>query len=461
MIKSDTLREIQETIEMVSMNRLDIRTVTMGINILPAGDPDPAKLRSKLRTRLHEQAKDLVNKASLIEKRFGIPIINKRITVTPVSLLLESVVTGDKAQDLEIALTVAQELDRAAQELGVDFLGGYGALVEGGMRYTDQIVMESLPSVLSQTERVCSFVNVGTTKAGITMRAVARMGDLIHQIAHQENGHIAACKLVVFCNAVPDNPFMAGGFHGISQTDTVIHVGISGPGVVRNVIENLPSDIPLDELSTQITNTAFKLTRAGETIGTEIARQLRVRFGSIDLSLAPTTADGDSVGLILERMGLDRTGAHGSTAALALLTDAVKKGGVMASSHIGGLSGAFIPVAEDAALAEAAAEGTLTIDKLEAMTSVCSVGLDMIPIPGDTRSTTIAGIIADEMAIGMVNHKTTAVRLIPVAGKTAGESVTFGGLLGGSTIMPVSAAGSDRFIWRKGRIPAPITSFRN
>lgn len=460
-MSSYSLHEIRETIEMVSMHKLDIRTVTMGINILPAGDADPDALMNKLARRLEETAQDLVNKAQAIEKRFGMPIINKRVTVTPVSLLLQSATTGNKQADLETALRIAQTLDDAAEKLQVDFLGGYGALVEGGMGYADQIIIESLPEVLTQTKRVCSFVNVGSTKSGINMRAVARMGDIIQKISAQPDGHIGCCKLVIFCNAVPDNPFMAGGFHGVNQNDTVIHVGISGPGVVRKVVESLPEDLSIDRLATEIKNTAFKLTRAGEVIGRETARELGVKFGSIDLSLAPTTADGDSVGLILERMGLEQTGAHGTTAALALLTDAVKKGGVMASSHIGGLSGAFIPVAEDTALAAAAASGTLTIDKLEAMTSVCSVGLDMVPIPGDTKSTVIAGIIADEAAIGMVNQKTTAVRLIPVAGKQAGEQVVFGGLLGESAIMPVNHASNERFIWRKGQIPAPIHSFRN
>ncbi len=460
-MRADILRELQETIEMVSVNRLDIRTVTMGINLLPAATADADQLASRLFDRVVEQAHDLVSKAEVLEKRFGIPIINKRVTVTPISTVIAPALSGDKDQDLALAVKVGEALDRAADQLGIDFIGGFGALVEGGMSYSDQIVMEALPQMLSQTERVCSFINVGATKSGLNMRAIAKMGDLIYQIAHQKNGHIAACKLVVFCNAVPDNPFMAGGFHGTSQADTVLHIGISGPGVVRSVIEQLPGDLPLDQLSTEIRNTAFKLTRAGETIGMQLARDLRVAFGSIDLSLAPTTADGDSVGLILERRGLEQSGTHGTTAALAMLTDAVKKGGVMASSHIGGLSGAFIPVAEDAALAKAAAEGSLTLDKLEAMTSVCSVGLDMIPVPGDTRSTTIAAIIADEAAIGMVNHKTTAIRLIPVAGKQAGDEVTFGGLLGGSTILPVHQKSSDRFVWRKGRIPPPISSFRN
>ena len=457
----DRLRELRDTIQMVTEQQLDIRTVTLGVNIMSASAKDQKKLLSSLRKLIQEKAKDLVHKARIIEKRFGIPIINKRVTITPISLLLQSVVTGNKEKDIELAVAIAKTLDETAENLEVDFLGGFGALVEGGMGYADQVVLESLPTVLTSTKRVCSFINVGSTKSGINMRAVARMGDIIQKMSAMKNGTLGCCKLVVFCNAVPDNPFMAGGFHGENQPDTVLHVGISGPGVVKNAIEKLPADIPLDELSTEIKNIAFQLTRAGEVIGMETAKELGVPFGSIDLSLAPTTAEGDSVGLILEKMGLEQTGAHGTTAALAMLTDAVKKGGVMASSHIGGLSGAFIPVAEDTLLAQAAKEGILTLDKLEAMTSVCSVGLDMIPIPGDTKSTTIAGIIADEMAIGMVNHKTTATRLIPVHGKKAGEFVKFGGLLGESVIMPVHQTSSERFIWRKGKIPPPITSFRN
>ncbi|MBD3244955.1 MAG: DUF711 family protein [Candidatus Moranbacteria bacterium] len=456
-----SIEEILETIEMIKSDKLDIRTVTLGINLMPASDNDYKKTIQNIEKLLLASAKDLVKKAKDIEEQYGIPIVNKRITITPISLVLNSSFTGHKKKDRAIALETAKIIDKTAKKLKVDFIGGFGCLVEKSIKYSDQIIIESLSEVLNQTERVCAFVNIGSTKAGINMRAVARMGGIIHKISLGKNGVFGCAKLVVFCNAVSDNPFMAGGFHGIDQGDKVINIGISGPGVVRRSIKNLPKDLALDEISKKIKNTAFKITRAGEVVGREIAQAIGVKFGSIDLSLAPTADEGDSVGEILELMGLEKTGTHGTTAALALLTDAVKKGGLMASSSIGGLSGAFIPVCEDAFLAKAVKEKALNIDKLEAMTSICSVGLDMIAVPGDTRSTTLAAIIADEAAIGMVNHKTTAARLIPVKGKKEGQNLKLGGLFGQAPIIKLHKQKSDQFIWRKGQIPPTITSFRN
>lgn len=458
---SYTLDEILETVGMVKLDNFDIRTVTLGINLLPATDSNPKKLMRNTQEVLWAKAKDLVSKAQFVEKRYGVPIVNKRITVTPAALVLDPALTGDKEKDLQTAKSFAQTLDKSAQKLHIDFIGGYGTMVEKGISYADRVLIESLPSVLTQTKTVCAFLNVGTTRAGVNMRAVVKIGSIIHQVSQKKNGILGCAKLVVFCNAVSDNPFMAGGFHGVDQPDSVINIGISGPGVVRRAVERLPANLPLDKVAQEIQNTAFKITRAGELIGEEIAQSLGVKFGNIDLSLAPTTVEGDSVGQILERMGLEEVGTHGTTAALALLTDAVKKGGMMASTKVGGLSGAFIPVAEDRSLSQAAKTGTLTLDKLEALTSICSVGLDMILVPGDTRSTTIAAIIADEAAIGAVNHKTTAVRIIPVKGKKAGEFVELGGLFGESIILPVHKLRSDTFVWRKGQIPSSITSLRN
>ncbi len=453
--------EIIETIEMVKSNKLDIRTVTLGINLLRASDSNPKKLLENIEKIIWDKAKDLVNKAETAEKSYGIPIVNKRITITPISLVITPALTGDKAKDIKLAVDIAKVLDRVVEKLKIDYIGGFGALVEKGETYADQIIMSSLPEVLTKTKRVCSFVNIGSSKAGINMKAVARMGAIVHEISQKKDGYWGCAKLVVFCNAVSDNPFMAGGFHGVDQADEVLNIGISGPGVVRQAIEKLPKDLPLDAIATKIKNITFKITRAGELIGKEVAKSIGVKFGIIDLSLAPTFEEGDSVGEILELMGLERVGTHGTTAALALLTDAVKKGGLMASSSIGGLSGAFIPVSEDRVLAEAVGKKTLTIDKLEAMTAICSVGLDMVLVPGNTRSTTLAAIIADEAAIGMMNHKTTAVRVIPVKGKRAGQFVKFGGLFGGAYISEVHKEKSDQFIWRKGRIPGPLTGFKN
>ncbi|MBD3299993.1 MAG: DUF711 family protein [Candidatus Moranbacteria bacterium] len=456
-----SLNEITETIEMVKEDQLDIRTITFGLNLLRACDSDHKKMQAKIEKLIIQKAKDLVSKAKDIEKRYGIPIVNKRLTITPISLVLNSCLTGDKKKDQEITLETAKTIDQVVQKLGIDYVGGFGSLLEKGMGYADRIVIESLPEVLNKTQTVCAFVNVASSRSGVNMKVVARLGDIIQKISDYNKGYIGCMKLVVFCNAVSDNPFMAGGFHGVDQPDEVINIGVSGPGVVRRVIQNQPKDLELDRIAKKIKSTTFKLTRAGEVIGRQISKELQVKFGSIDLSLAPTTAKGDSVGEILELLGLEKVGTHGTTAALALLTDAVKKGGMMASSNIGGLSGAFIPVSEDKFLSDGVGEGSLTLDKLEAMTSICSVGLDMVALPGDTRSTTIAAIIADEMAIGMMHHKTTACRLIPVKGKKAGEYVEFGGLFGGAYIVPVHKEKSDQFIWRKGQIPPTLTSFRN
>lgn len=453
--------EIQEKINMVKLDHFDIRTVTMGINLLSTVDKNISRMTKNIERLITNKAKDLVTQAQIVEKQYGIPIINKRITMTPAALLLSSILTGNKDRDINIALAIAKVLDEVAYRLNIDFIGGFGALVESGIGYADLIVIESLPRILTKTKRICAFLNIGSTKAGINMDAVIKIASIILEVSRSNNGPIGCAKLVVFCNSVSDNPFMAGGYHGVGQADAVIHIGISGPGVIRRAIERLPKNLTLDLLSREIKNTAFKITRAGELIGQEIAHTLGVKFGSIDVSLAPTTTEGDSVGLILERMGLEQVGTHGTTAALAFLTDAIKKGGVMASTSVGGLSGAFIPVAEDAVLSKAVHGGTLTLDKLEALTAVCSVGLDMICVPGNIRSTTIAAIIADEASIGMVNHKTTAIRIIPVKGKRAGDYIRLGGLFGASYILPIYRAKSDHFVLRKGRIPAPITSFRN
>jgi hypothetical protein len=456
-----SLEEVYETYRMTAAEHFDIRAVTLGINLLPCVSDSFTTLAGRVEKRIVAAARHFVKRTEQVQSCYGIPIINKRITVTPAALVLAGAFTGDAARDREYAVAFARLLDRAAAEVGVDFLGGFGGLSEKGLTYADQTVMDAVPAALAETRKVCGFFNLASSKAGINMRAVARVGGVIHALAHATESGIGAAKFVVFANAVSDNPFMAGGFHGIQEADNIINVGISGPGVVRRVVAAAPRDLPLDGIAEVIKRTAFKITRAGELVGQELAKNLGVRFGSLDLSLAPTTAVGDSVGRILEAMGLERVGTHGSTAALMLLTDAVKKGGLMASSHIGGLSGAFIPVSEDVGLAEGVQAGTLTIDKLEAMTSVCSVGLDMIAVPGDTRTTTIAAIIADELAIGVMNNKTTAVRLIPVPGKEAGDFVSWGGLLGYAYIIPVHREQSDYFIWRKGQIPAPVTSFRN
>lgn len=449
------LHDIMETITMIQEENLDIRTITMGISLLDCADSDIDRACEKVYGKIYRLAKDLVKTGETIEKTYGIPIVNKRISVTPIAMLT-AVSGGDP---IKYALT----LDRVAKDIGVNFIGGYSALVHKGFSAGDMPLIQSIPHALAETDFVCSSVNVGSTKAGINMDAVKLMGSVIHQTAEltADRQCIGAAKLVVFCNAPEDNPFMAGSFHGVGEPDVVLNVGVSGPGVVRAALAKMPADAPLNEVAEVIKKTAFKITRMGQLVGTEASRMLGIPFGIIDLSLAPTPAVGDSVAYILEEIGLQQCGAHGTTAALAMLNDAVKKGGVMASSSVGGLSGAFIPVTEDAGMINAARAGVLSIEKLEAMTAVCSVGLDMIVLPGETPAETISAIIADEAAIGMVNSKTTAVRVIPAIGCKAGEELDFGGLLGSGPIMPVRELSSAKMIRRGGRIPAPMQSLKN
>ena len=434
-----------------------MRTITLGISLLDCIDSDLQRLNDKIYAKIYEAAKDLVKTGEEISREFGIPIVNKRISVTPIAL-----VGGAACRTEEDFVTVALTLDRVAKEVGVNFIGGYSALVSKGMTPADELLIRSIPRALSGTERVCSSVNLGSTRTGINMDAVKLMGEIIRSTAEytKENDSLGCAKLVVFCNAPDDNPFMAGAFHGVTEADKVINVGVSGPGVVKTALEKVRGE-NFEVLCETIKKTAFKVTRVGQLVAQEASAMLGVPFGIVDLSLAPTPAIGDSVADILCEIGLEYAGAPGTTAALALLNDQVKKGGVMASSYVGGLSGAFIPVSEDQGMINAVQAGALTLEKLEAMTCVCSVGLDMIAIPGDTKPTTISGIIADEMAIGMVNQKTTAVRIIPVIGKGVGETVEFGGLLGYAPIMPVNRFACDAFIKRGGRIPAPIHSFKN
>ncbi|MEC9490120.1 MAG: PFL family protein [Halanaerobiales bacterium] len=447
--------EIMETIRMLEEEKLDIRTVTMGISLSDCADGNGEKAREKIYNKITKYAGDLVKTAEEIEVKYDIPIINKRISVTPISLVAAA---SDDLDYVEFAKT----LDKAAKEVGVDFIGGFSALVHKGMTEADKKLIESIPEALAQTERVCSSVNIGTTRAGLNMDAVARMGKVVKKCAEltADNGGVAASKLVVFANAPEDNPFMAGAFHGVGEGECMINVGISGPGAVKAALTKIKGE-PFDVVAETIKKTAFKITRMGQLVAKEASEKLGVTAGIVDLSLAPTPAVGDSVARILEEMGVEVAGAHGTTAALALLNDAVKKGGVMASSHVGGLSGAFIPVSEDAGMIEAVEKGALTLEKLEAMTAVCSVGLDMIAVPGKTTADTISAIIADEAAIGMVNHKTTAVRVIPVPGKDVGEEVVYGGLFGRAPIMKVSGFSSNEFIARGGRIPAPLQSLKN
>ena len=447
--------EIKETIDMFLRYKLDIRAITLGISLLDCASPSGDETRRKIREKLYRIAGPLVQTGRDIETEYGIPIINKRIAVTPIALVAASCSEGDFTP-------FAQTLDRAAVDLGVDFVGGFSALVQKGFSGGDERLIESLPSALSQTERVCASVNAAASKSGINMDAVKRMGEIIKQVAEKtaDRDGIGCAKLVVFCNAPEDNPFMAGAFHGIGEAESCLNVGVSGPCVVKAALENLRG-ASFDELADAIKKTAFKITRMGQLVGMEAAKRLGVPFGILDLSLAPTPEVGDSVARILEEMGLETAGTHGTTAALAMLTDMVKKGGIMASTHVGGFSGAFIPVSEDEGMVAAVKKGAISLDKLEAMTSVCSVGLDMIALPGDTSAATISAIIADEMAIGMVNNKTTAVRVIPVPGKKAGDWAEFGGLLGGAPVMKLNPARSDDFINRGGRIPAPLHSFRN
>ena len=448
-------RDILETITMIQDEDLDIRTITMGISLLDCADSDIDKSCEKVYNKIYSKAKDLVKTGEAIEKKYGIPIVNKRVSVTPISMLV-AVSGGDP---VKYALT----LYRVAKDIGVNFIGGFSALVQKGFSAGDRELIDSIPRALAETDLVCSSVNVGSTKAGINMDAVKLMGEKVKEAAEltRDNKCMGPAKLVVFCNAPEDNPFMAGAFHGVGEPDCVINVGVSGPGVVRSALAKMPKDAPLNQVADLIKKTAFKITRMGQLVGTEASAMLGVPFGIIDLSLAPTPAVGDSVAYILEEVGLEQFGTHGTTAALAMLNDAVKKGGVMASSTVGGLSGAFIPVSEDAGMINAAAEGTLSLEKLEAMTAVCSVGLDMIVLPGETPAETIAAIIADEAAIGMVNSKTTAVRVIPAIGHKEGEMLDFGGLLGKGPIMKVNSKSSEVMINRGGRIPAPMQSLKN
>lgn len=451
------LLEVTETNEMIEKENLDVRTITLGISLLDCIDSDLNALNQKIYNKIYEAAKDLVATGEVISKEFGIPIVNKRISVTPIAL-----VGSAACHTKEDFVTIAKTLDKVANAVGVNFIGGYSALVSKGMTGADRLLIESIPEALAQTSLVCSSVNLGSTKTGINMDAVRLMGHIIKQAAEftKEDDSLGCAKLVVFCNAPDDNPFMAGAFHGVTEADKIINVGVSGPGVVKTALEKVRGE-SFEVLCETIKKTAFKVTRVGQLVAKEASKMLGVPFGIIDLSLAPTPAIGDSVADILCEIGLEYAGAPGTTAALALLNDQVKKGGVMASSYVGGLSGAFIPVSEDQGMINAVEAGALTLEKLEAMTCVCSVGLDMIAIPGDTPETTIAGIIADEMAIGMVNQKTTAVRIIPVVGKKVGEQVEFGGLLGYAPIMPVNPYSCEAFVNRAGRIPAPIHSFKN
>ncbi|WP_207711361.1 PFL family protein [Clostridioides difficile] len=440
---------------MIDEEQLDIRTITMGISLLDCIDPDGDKAREKIYNKIMSSAKDLVKVGKDIEREFGIPIVNKRVSVTPISIIAG-------ATDETDYVKFAQTLDKAAEDLGIDFIGGFSALVQKGYTKGDKILIKSIPKALASTNKVCASVNVGSTRCGINMDAVKEMGEIIKETAEltKDAKGFGCAKLVVFCNAVEDNPFMAGAFHGVGEADRIINVGVSGPGVVKRALEKVKGE-PFDVVSETVKKTAFKITRVGQLVAKEASSRLDVPFGIIDLSLAPTPAIGDSVANILEEMGLEVVGTHGTTAALALLNDAVKKGGVMACSHVGGLSGAFIPVSEDAGMIDAVIKGALSIDKLEAMTAICSVGLDMIAVPGNTTAGTLGAMIADEAAIGMINNKTTAVRIIPAPGCDVGDMVEFGGLLGRAPVMPINTNSSELFTQRGGRIPAPIHSFKN
>lgn len=449
--------EVIETNDMIDKDLLDVRTITIGISLLDCIDTDLNKLCKNIYDKITNTAKDLVRVGDEISKDFGVPIVNKRISVTPIAL-----VGGSACKTKEDFVQIAKTLDKAAKDLGVNFLGGYSAIVSKGITEADRLLIESIPQAMNETDFICSSVNLGSTKTGLNMDAVRLMGKIVKDTAIMtaDRDSIGCAKLVVFCNAPDDNPFMAGAFHGVTEADAIINVGVSGPGVVRAALKKAEGE-NFEVLCETIKKTAFKITRVGQLVAREASKRLGIPFGIIDLSLAPTPSVGDSVAEILEEIGLERVGAPGTTAALALLNDQVKKGGVMASSYVGGLSGAFIPVSEDQGMIDAVNAGALTLEKLEAMTCVCSVGLDMIAIPGDTSEETIAGIIADEAAIGMINQKTTAVRLIPVIGKGEGEVVEFGGLLGYAPIMPVNSFSCDKFVNRGGRIPAPIHSFKN
>ena len=448
-------KDIIETVRMIDKENLDIRTTTMGISLLDCIDSDQHKCQTKIYDKIARSAEHLVEEADKMAAETGVPIVNKRISVTPIALIAGATDALDYAP-------FAKTLDQAAKAVGVNYIGGFSALVPKGETPGDHILIQSIPEALTTTEHVCASVNLGSTKSGINMDCVKQMGHIVKKCAEltKDNDSIGASKLVVFCNAVEDNPFMAGAFHGVGQPDKVLHVGVSGPGVVKVALEK-NQDATMDELAEIIKKTAFKITRAGQLVGTTVADRLGIPFGILDLSLAPTPAIGDSVARIIEEMGIEHCGGPGTTAALAMLNDAVKKGGIMASTSVGGLSGAFIPVSEDEVMIDAARNGHITIEKLEAMTCVCSVGLDMIAIPGDTPDDTISAIIADEAAIGMVNNKTTACRLIPAIGKTVGDEVTYGGLFGSAPIMPVNLSDASVFVNRGGKIPAPIHSFKN
>jgi uncharacterized protein (UPF0210 family) len=452
-----TQAEILQTVRMTEMEHLDVRTVTLGLSLRDCVRSSINETADAVREKIERTAARLVPTVNEIGEEYGLRVANKRISITPASLV------AGHARTSEELMPLARAIDDAAKRVGVDFIGGYSALVHKGLTRGESAFVDSIPRALATTERMCSSMNVATTRAGINMDAVRRVGELIKEMAERtkDKGGLACAKFVCFANAVEDNPFMAGAFHGVGEPEAVINVGVSGPGVVNHAVRHAPTDAPLDEMAELIKKLSFKLARAGELIGREAARRLGIRFGIIDLSLAPTPVPGDSVAEIIEALGFERAGTHGTTAALALLTDAVKKGGAMASSSVGGMSGAFIPVSEDAGMIKAAQLGALTLDKLEAWTSVCSVGIDMVAVPGSTSAETIAAIIADEMAVGVMNNKTTAVRIIPVPGKDVGDVVEFGGLLGTAPIMPVHKFSSDAFIRRGGRIPAPIHSLRN
>jgi len=452
-----TQAEILQTVRMTEMEHLDVRTVTLGLSLRDCVRASMRETADAVREKIERTAARLVPVVNEIGDEFGLRIANKRISITPASLV------AGRARTSEELMPLARAIDEAAGSVGVDFIGGYSALVHKGLTRGESAFVDSIPEALASTERMCSSLNVATTRAGINMDAVRRTGELIKEMAERtrERGGLACAKFVCFANAVEDNPFMAGAFHGVGEPEAVINVGVSGPGVVNHAVRHAPADAPLDEMAELIKKLSFKLARAGELVGREAARRLGIRFGIIDLSLAPTPAPGDSVAEIIEALGFERAGTHGTTAALALLTDAVKKGGAMASSAVGGMSGAFIPVSEDDGMIRAARDGALSLDKLEAWTSVCSVGIDMVAVPGSTTAETIAAIIADEMAVGVTNNKTTAVRIIPVPGKNVGDTVEFGGLLGTAPVMPVNKFSSDAFIRRGGRIPAPIHSLRN
>lgn len=446
---------ILETIKMIEEENLDIRTITMGISLLDCIDSDGEKAREKIYNKIITSAKDLVKVGKEIENEFGIPIVNKRVSVTPISIIAG-------ATNEEDYVKFAETLDKAAEHLGIDFIGGFSALVQKGYTKGDKILIKSIPEALAKTKKVCASVNIGSTRSGINMDAVKEMGQIIKKTAEltKESKGFGCAKLVVFCNAVEDNPFMAGAFHGVGEADKIINVGVSGPGVVQRALQKVKGD-PFDVVAETIKKTAFKITRMGQLVAKEASKRLEVPFGIVDLSLAPTPAIGDSVAHILEEMGLESVGTHGTTAALALLNDAVKKGGIMACSHVGGLSGAFIPVSEDAGMIDAVLKGAINLEKLEAMTAICSVGLDMIAVPGDTSAETLAAMIADEAAIGMINNKTTAARIIPAPGCAVGDMVEFGGLLGRAPVMKINENSSKLFIERGGRIPAPVHSFKN